>query len=323
MRLVALLIGQPPSFTFMGTLGIIVLGCMAGAILGLLYIAIRHWPPMPRLATGAVYGVFWSLIVAIPFFRNPGGELALISPLVGASLFAPLMLLYTLALEILVERIRGRFGPARLINGPGLCVFGLAFGFAWTRFLDRIDGYGRTPPMLQNLLEWSGVSFAGMQEVHTLVGLCFALAYCGLCALLFWRGVRHWHVQGIASGLLFFAGLVLQPGVISFAAPASPWVGWLWLGGCTLALAAMLWVAWQRSRRLSAARQPVARVLLASIAFSAAGFLLMWLMIAILPGLQLRGLSSFSTAFAVPLFLWPWLLCPLVLIWRLDRTIFR
>jgi hypothetical protein len=188
-----------------------------------------------------------------------------------------------------------------------------------TRFIDQLDGYGRTPRALQNLFELSGASFANMREVHILTGLCFALLYCGLCALLFWRGVRHWQVQGAAGSLLFFAGLVLQPGALSFAAPANPWVEWLWLSGGALALAAILWVAWQRIRRLSAAGQPLARALLAGVAFSAYGFMLTWLMIAALPDLQLRGLSSFSTAFAVPLFLWPWLLCPLALVWRLGR----
>src|SRR6266581_9043947 len=56
LRLVALAAGREPLFTLGGTLLIIMVGVVFGAVFGLLFIAMRQWFPGTALAKGIGYG---------------------------------------------------------------------------------------------------------------------------------------------------------------------------------------------------------------------------------------------------------------------------
>ncbi|MGH2521200.1 MAG: hypothetical protein ACRDH2_01745, partial [Anaerolineales bacterium] len=96
MRGVALLAGQPPGFTLGGTLAILLFGVILGLPFGALFASVRRWLPGAWPWQGLIFGVILTLVfVAPPFLlTRPEGELAILPPLAGFSLFAPLPSLY-------------------------------------------------------------------------------------------------------------------------------------------------------------------------------------------------------------------------------------
>ena len=121
MRVVALLGEGVPSFSIAGTLGILLMGAVLGAIGGLGFALVRR---IFRLQTsggasslrehsgGAGYGAILSMLTVLPFFLSPSGELSLASPLVGAALFGWIPLAYGLALGIATPRLERRMAVA-------------------------------------------------------------------------------------------------------------------------------------------------------------------------------------------------------------------
>ena len=112
MRIVAIAAGIPPSFSIGGTLNLLIMGAMMGAIFGLLYGVAKQLLPVPGLWKGLVFGVLLLVIFVVPpFLGEPEGELALVSPLVGLSLFAPLPLAYGLLLGTAAHWLERRWSP--------------------------------------------------------------------------------------------------------------------------------------------------------------------------------------------------------------------
>ena len=75
MRLVALAAGREPLFTLGGTLLIIMVGVVFGAVFGLLFTAMRQWFPGTALAKGIGYGAVLLVLFWYPFFETARGDL--------------------------------------------------------------------------------------------------------------------------------------------------------------------------------------------------------------------------------------------------------
>jgi MFS family permease len=325
MRVAALLAGEPPEFSVTGTVGIAVLFALLGVVLALIFLAIRAVIPQWRVSSGLVYGAILAGVVAWLFFLNQEGELGIISPWVSAALFSPILLIYGVMMNGLLWRFEQRQTTARPVPAFWFCALAGAFIFAIVRMVGALGGgYLRTPPAIQQLYTRLGVAYGEIGDAHTLLGLLFVLIYSGLCASLFWRGYRRRAARISTIGLLLFGGLLLPAGALAprtmTDAPGSglEWLIW------SLALVG-LFACWFFARRwANRQKDPVVHQTIAwlsvAIGLSLGGFLLMWLAILLIPGLQLRRLSGFHAAFATPLYLWPWLLCPLALLIRSDRS---
>ena len=109
MRVVTLLGEGVPSFTVGGTIGIMLMSAILGAIGGLGFALVR-WllrlrtsegtSSLRNILAGAGYGAILAALVVLPFFLAPTGELSLAPPLVGAALFGWIPLAYGLTLGI-------------------------------------------------------------------------------------------------------------------------------------------------------------------------------------------------------------------------------
>lgn len=99
MRAVALLAGQEPGFSVDGTLFIIGIGAVFGALLGLVYAFILPFMPGSISQKGLILGGVVSLLITlVVLVVQAEGELALVSKGALIALFAPLPLLYGLVL---------------------------------------------------------------------------------------------------------------------------------------------------------------------------------------------------------------------------------
>lgn len=220
MRLVALLLGTPGSFSAGGTFGILLIGGVFGVIFGELYPLLRPVFRLSYLWQGAAYGALWSLLVAIPFF-DPQGELALISPWIGAALFVPIPILQGIGTAWLYARIERRLAgaPERSLSlgwfaGLLVALFLAAVG------MSSLAGEGvRLPPAIFQQTSQVGVGFARTADAHQLLGLLFIFLWLGLCLLLFGLGSHSQRGKLTALGLLLMAaGLFhVQP----------PFTGWM------------------------------------------------------------------------------------------------
>lgn len=318
MRVVAILAGERPEFSVEGTVGILFIFAILGIIAALPYLVVRRWLPGPSTGKGLGYGIILAALICIPFFRVGDGELGIVSPVIGAALFAPVGLCYSMALAPILSRVERRFSPAQPVAGWWFGLFGLALLFALVRMIGAFQGYIRTPGAIQRLYLALGIEYGAIQEMQGLIAFLFALTYCTLCALLFVRGWRSQTIQTIAIGLLVFGGGLLPlngrlPGIPNL--DMSLRVEWLAWALTTLAL---LSAAGVLRRWLVRLNDPTVRQISAwmagGIGLALVAFLVMWAAILLIPGLQLRRLTAFHTLFAVPLYLWPWLLCPLALL---------
>jgi len=70
MRLVALAAGREPLFTLGGTLLIIMVGVVFGAVFGLLFTAMRQWFPGTALAKGIGYGAVFAGPILVSILRD-------------------------------------------------------------------------------------------------------------------------------------------------------------------------------------------------------------------------------------------------------------
>lgn len=318
MRVVAIIAGERPEFSVMGTIGILIIFALLGLIAVFPYLMVRRWLPGRYPTKGLLYGVVLAMLICIPFFRTSEGELGIVSPVIGAALFAPIGVVYGVVVVGLLERVEHRFVRVQPVAGWWFGLFSLAFVFALVRMIAGSDRYIRTPGAVQRLYLALGVEYGAIQEMHSIIAVLFALSYCALCATLFARGLRSRPAQGVAIGLLLFGGLILPGGTLllgmldTSAGGHSEWLVWAL---AMLTLLGATGVLYRRFGRLSIPIEPPTSVWLASgIGLALVAFLLMWATVLLIPGLQLRRVSAFHTMFVVPLYLWPWLLCPLALL---------
>ena len=117
MRLVALAAGREPLFTLGGTLMIIMVGVVFGAIFGLLFAAMRQWFPGTTLAKGIGYGAVLLVLFWYPFFEEARGDLKnVLHPVVigvATTVVSMLWILYAMVVVRLLERWERRW-PAAL-----------------------------------------------------------------------------------------------------------------------------------------------------------------------------------------------------------------
>ena len=215
MRGVALLGEGAPSFSIGGTLGILLMGAVLGAIGGLGFALVRRLLRLRagdqtsarrNLLAGAGYGAILSALVVLPFFLAPTGELSLASPLVGAALFGWIPLAYGLALGAAVPRVERRTGIGhRDISLGWLAAFGLALVLALAGMASLMGEFVPFPPVVSQLHYDLGLGFQAAHSLHRWLMLGVMLVYCGLTALVFWRGSQHSTARLAAVTLLLFA----------------------------------------------------------------------------------------------------------------------
>lgn len=207
MRAVALLIGSPGSFSWEGTLGILLIGGVFGVIFGGIYPLLRRILPLRPVWQGAAYGTLWAALVCYFFVVNREGELGLIGPAAGMALFAPIPILQGMGMAWLLGRVEGKLAGADVRTLPAHWFAGLLLAlFLAVVGMGSLVGEGlRLPPLLFNLTTRLGVNFAGVTGFHQMLGLLFIALWLGLCTLLFVRSESN-RGRLTALGLLLLAG---------------------------------------------------------------------------------------------------------------------
>lgn len=216
MRVVALLGEGQPGFTFAGSVGIVIVGAVLGALGGLGFALLRGLlrigrsedtsPLLHSMAAGAIYGGALAVLASLPFFLNPVGELALATPLVGAALFAWIPLAWGLVLGAALPGVERKLSAQPRAVGLGwLAAFALALVLALTAMAPLLGSFTSFPPAMTRLHYGLGVSFAAAQALHRGLMFVFVLAYCGLATFIFWRGSHHAMARLAAITLLLLA----------------------------------------------------------------------------------------------------------------------
>lgn len=220
MRVVALLIGGSGSFSWEGTLGILLIGGVFGVIFGGVYPLLRRFLPLRPVRQGAAYGTLWAALVCYFFVVNREGELGLIGPGAGMALFAPIPVLQGIGMAWLLGRVEGRLAGAKVRTLPAHWFAGLLPAlFLAVVGMGSLVGEGlRLPPLVFNLTTRLGVNFAGVAGFHRMLGLLFIALWLGLCVLLFVRSDDN-------RGRLAALGLLLLAGGLFHGQP--PFTGWM------------------------------------------------------------------------------------------------
>lgn len=106
MRGVAVLAGQPPSFSLGGTLFIIGLGALLGVLPGIIFSFLQPVVPGSVRLKAVLFGLLLSLMITLPILLiEPQGELALLPKGGVAALFGPIPLLFGLVLGEVAARV--------------------------------------------------------------------------------------------------------------------------------------------------------------------------------------------------------------------------
>ena len=238
MRVVALLGEGAPSFSIGGTLGILLMGAVLGAIGGLGFALVR-WilrlrtssgsPSLRDVLAGAGYGTILSVLTVLPFFLSPTGELSLAPPLVGAALFGWIPLAYGLTLGIATPWLERRMAPADRRVGLGwLLVFGMALVLALAGMTPLLGELVSFPRIVTDLHYAMGLGFQAAHILHRWIVLGVILVYCGLTSLVFWRGSQNGTARLAAVTLLLFAaGFFGREPALAGGMQAFPLVGLL------------------------------------------------------------------------------------------------
>jgi hypothetical protein len=238
MRVVALLGKGAPSFSIGGTLGILLMGAVLGAIGGLGFALVR-WilrlrasagiSSLKNILAGAGYGAILSVLTVLPFFLSPTGELSLASPLVGAALFGWIPLAYGLALGIATPGLERRMAVADHKVGLGwLLAFGMALLLALVGMAPLLGELVSFPRIATDLHYALGLGFQAAHSLHRWIVLGVILVYCGLTSLVFWRGSQNRTARLTAVTLLIFAaGFFGREPVLAGGMQALPLVGLL------------------------------------------------------------------------------------------------
>jgi hypothetical protein len=316
MRAVVLLIGGKPSLTAEGTLGILLLAAILGAVLGLMVAYLHGWAGARwRLADWALGGLL-AVLVAWLFFANREGEFALLPAWQVALLFAPLALLSTLATGRLYQWLQRVTASAPQRRAPALWLgaYGIAFIPAFIGMMSLAGVTLRLPRVAWHVPFMGGAAanFAAVYAPMQMLGLLFALSYLLLTWLIFWLANRR-ALQAAAIGcLLLAAGLfhVNGPleGVLGRGLAATALEILLALIGAGI-LAVVYWQLFAGAGG-SVRRAPLAFSLLAIAGTVAA---LVGLMVT-QPQWSVLRQPLLVTLFSVTLYLLPWLLLPLGLL---------
>ena len=238
MRVVALLGEGIPSFSVGGTLGILLMGAMLGAIGGLGFAVVRRLlrlqasnrtSSLRDVLAGAGYGAILSVLTVLPFFLSPTGELTLASPLVGAALFGWIPLAYGLALGITTPWLERRMALADRRVGLGwLLAFGMALVLALAGMTPLLGELVSFPKAATDLHYAFGLGFQAAHILHRWIVLGVILVYCGLTSLVFWRGSQNGTARLAAVTLLLFAaGFFGREPALAGGMQALPLVGLL------------------------------------------------------------------------------------------------
>jgi hypothetical protein len=130
MRAVVLTTHRFPTESWQGTLGIIIVGTVLGATLGLLYVTLRRWLPRGWRAPGLIYGLILLAVPGVAFFVeglfHADSELREGPVALGIGLFSLLIVGYALALAGLVAWLDRRLPPASTGRPLALAGYGLA-----------------------------------------------------------------------------------------------------------------------------------------------------------------------------------------------------
>ncbi len=225
MRVVALLGEDAPSFSIGGTLGILLMGAVLGAIGGLGFALVRwllrlqmsgRTSARRNILAGAGYGAVLSVLIVLPFFLAPTGELSLAPPLVGAALFGWIPVAYGLALGITTPWLEHRMAVADHRVGLGwLLAFGMALMLALAGTAPLLGELVSFPKAATELHYALGLGFQAAHILHRWIVLGVILVYCGLTSLVFWRGSQNGTARLAAVTLLLFAA--------GFSAASRPW----------------------------------------------------------------------------------------------------
>lgn len=212
MRGVALIGAMQPGFTMGGTLAILILGGILGVIAGVLLGLVWKWLPGQAVVKGGVLGGAFALLVGVLLFRSGGGELDLATPPVRAALFAWIPLVWGLAAGWLAGRLEVRFSaaPSRQTGLAGLVFFGFCLLLALVSMFSLASEALSLPGLVARAgRDWGWV---GLRTTHSLAMVFFALAYCGLCSLIFWQAAGRRLAVMAACALLLFAAAFIQNG---------------------------------------------------------------------------------------------------------------
>jgi hypothetical protein len=121
---------QPTEFgtvgevTFQGTLGLVIVGAIAGLFFGLLYLALRDWLPGGWVTRGLAFGLLLLSPVGIFIVASSKTDFDLTSQTLIFSLFAGMILFYGLATAWSIERLGRSSLPPPRPRALGYVVFG-------------------------------------------------------------------------------------------------------------------------------------------------------------------------------------------------------
>ncbi len=121
MRIMALLGGQSPEFSFEGTLLILLVGTFIGIPTGLLFVAIRKYLPGSGRWKGLLFGLLVVLVLGYPFYVGPLQDEAVPGyEILAFIMFEGLLVSFGMAVAAVAGRLeesiptvaRNRFGTA-------------------------------------------------------------------------------------------------------------------------------------------------------------------------------------------------------------------
>lgn len=218
MRIVALFGNSQPDFTFVGTLGILMLFTLFGLPFGAIFTGLHPLVRLRMSIWGGIYGLIFAALVCIPFLNDPGGEFALASPWVGIVLFAPLPLLGGLLLGIIMPRLERRtMGSAqRSVHIVWVLVMLLAVSLAVMSMGPFMDSGTRMPRAIWDLYRAAGIPVPQAIDISGLIGFMVMLGYVGgLIVLFFTAGQHRVGRMTVLALLLFAAGFFSQRGIFT------------------------------------------------------------------------------------------------------------
>ncbi len=121
MRLVALAIGNKPSFSLGGT-ALIVLGfAVSGSLFTLLFVAARPWLPSRGLSKGLAFGMVLYVLFWHPFFRTASDDLRTVLHPVTIGLLTSLLMTLWIGYGLAVEATIGRLERPWPAASAGVC----------------------------------------------------------------------------------------------------------------------------------------------------------------------------------------------------------
>lgn len=114
MRLIALGAGLEPGFSWGGTGEVVATGLLIGVPAAVVFVALRRFIPGPGVWRGAAFGalLFLALVVVPPAAARSASE-SVGRLLLTVGLFAPLLVLYGIVVELVRRRLRRGDEPRR------------------------------------------------------------------------------------------------------------------------------------------------------------------------------------------------------------------